>query len=71
MLVSGDATGGRAALVTAARPGAFATLSAVVPGHASTTTAVRLRVPTFDLPRGAARALRRWGAPTATAARWA
>ena len=57
VVLSGNAAGGKAALVTAARAGAFATLSAAVPGHAATTTAVRLRVPKIALPAGAARAL--------------
>ena len=57
VILSGDASGGKAALVTAARAGAFATLSAAVPGHAATTTVVRLRVPKFALPAGSERAL--------------
>ena len=57
VILSGDASGGKAALVTAARAGAFATLSAAVPGHAAATTGVRLRIPKLALPAGSARAL--------------
>ncbi len=54
---SGSASGGKVALVTARKTGAFATLSTLVAAHKVTTTVVRVRVPTIQLPVGRTRAL--------------
>jgi hypothetical protein len=57
VISNGSAKGGRVALVTARKQGAFATLSTLVAPHAVTTTVVRVRVPTIQLPAGGSRAL--------------
>ena len=57
VISTGTAAGGKVALVTASKSGAFATLSTLVAAHKVTTTVVRVRVPKIQLPVGRARAL--------------
>lgn len=57
VISNGSAKGGRVALVTARKEGAFATLSTLVAPHKVTTTVVRVRVPKIQLPAGGSRAL--------------